>query len=168
MKYKLLNVSSLFVKFSKRETSLLFLIFIPLILTSCMTATQHYQSLPTTQERELTVGIVQKEIKTGMSQADVVSVLGSPNIVTRDSEGKETWVYDKVSTEYFYSRDTGGISGGVGGGGTPGSSLILGLFGGTYGREAGAYAQKQKTLTIIIKFDKEGKVDTFSYHASKF
>ncbi|MCS7215493.1 MAG: hypothetical protein RMI30_00375 [Thermodesulfovibrio sp.] len=147
---------------------LISLFLISIILTSCMTATQHYQSLPTTQERELTVGIVQKEIKTGMSQADVISVLGSPNIVTRDSEGRETWVYDKVATEYFYSRDAGSIGGGAGGGGTPGSSLILGLFGGGYGRESGAYVQKQKTLTIIIRFNKDGKVDTFSYHASKF
>lgn len=144
------------------------IILISFTLTSCMTAAQHYQNLPTTQERELTVGIVQKEIKPGMSQADVISVLGSPNIVTRDSEGKETWVYDKIATEYYYSKDAGGIGGGAGGGGTPGSSLILGLFGGTYGKEAGAYAQKQKTLTIIIKFNKEGKVDTFSYHTTKF
>ncbi len=42
----------------------------------------------------MTVGIVQKEIRIGMSQADVAAALGSPNIVTRDSEGKETWIYE--------------------------------------------------------------------------
>ncbi|GAQ94424.1 hypothetical protein TAGGR_1604 [Thermodesulfovibrio aggregans] len=148
---------------------MILLFFVLLIsLSACMTPAQHYQNLPSTQERQLTVGIVQKEIKTGMSQADVVAVLGSPNIVTRDSEGRETWVYDKVATEYFYSKDVGGVGGGAGGGGTPGTSLILGLLGGSYSREAGAYSQTQRTLTIIIKFNKEGKVETFSYHASKF
>ena len=139
-----------------------------LILFGCMTPTQHYQTLPSTQEKELTLGILQKEIKVGMSQAEVLSVLGSPNIVTRDSEGRETWVYDKVATEYFYSKDVGGIGGGAGGGGVTGTSLILGLLGGGYQRSAGVYSQTQKTLTIIIKFDKNQKVETFSYHASKF
>ncbi len=102
-----------------------------------------------------------------MSQADVASALGSPNIVTRDSEGRETWIYDKVATEYFYSKDAGSVGGGAGGGAIPGASLILGLFGGNYGRESGAYSQTQRTLTIIIKF-KDNKVDTFAYHASEF
>jgi len=177
--YSLIKISNLFSvkkliklcskdKIMKLLFTLVTIFLACLVLSGCMTPAQHYQSLPSTQERELTVGIVQKEIKVGMSQADVVSALGSPNIVTRDSEGKETWVYDKVSTEYFYSKDVGGIGGGAGGGGTPGTSLILGLFGGSYQRSAGAYSQTQKTLTIIIKFDKNQKVESFSYHASKF
>lgn len=137
-------------------------------LSGCMTATQHQQSLPSTQEREMTVGIVQKEIRVGMSQADVATALGSPNIVTRDSEGKETWVYDKIATEASYSRDSGGLGGGAGAGGVAGTTLILGLFGGSYSKEAGAASTTQKTLTVIIKFDKNNKVESFSYHASKF
>jgi outer membrane protein assembly factor BamE (lipoprotein component of BamABCDE complex) len=138
------------------------------LLSGCMTAAQHQQSLPSTKEREMTVGIVQKEIRVGMSQADVAVVLGSPNIVTRDSEGKETWIYDKIATEASYSRDSGGIGGGAGAGGVAGTTLILGLFGGSYSREVGAASTTQKTLTIIIKFDKNNKVESFSYHASKF
>jgi len=154
------------MKYSKLIIMSLFLII--LLFGGCMTPDQHYQKMPSTQERELTLGIVQKEIKIGMSQADVISVLGSPNIVTKDSEGRETWVYDKVATEYFYSSDTGGISGGAGGGGVTGTTLILGLIGGGYQRSAGVYSQTQKTLTIIIKFDKNQKVESFSYRASKF
>jgi hypothetical protein len=33
----------------------------------------------------MTLGVVQKEIHKGLSQADVAEALGSPNIVTRDS-----------------------------------------------------------------------------------
>src|SRR4030043_1622650 len=92
----------------------------------CMTAAQHQQELGSTKEREMTVGIVQKEIRKGMSQADVAVALGSPNIVTNGGAGKETWIYDKIATEASYSTSTGGVSGGVGAGGLAGSALILG------------------------------------------
>ena len=34
----------------------------------------------------------------------VATALGSPNIVTRDAEGRETWIYDKIATEASYSN----------------------------------------------------------------
>jgi len=93
---------------------------------------------------------------------------GSPNIVTRDSDGKETWIYDKIATEASYSRDSGGARGVVGAGGIAGPALILGVLSGNYSRDAGATSTTQKTLTVIIKFNKDTKVETFSYHASRF
>jgi outer membrane protein assembly factor BamE (lipoprotein component of BamABCDE complex) len=139
------------------------------LLSSCMTtAAQHQQALHSTQEREMTVGIVQKEIHVGMSQADVVTALGSPNIVTRDSDGRETWVYDKIASEASYSGSSSSIGGGGGAGGVAGTTLILGLITGGYSQQSGAYSKTQKTLTVIIKYDKNNNVDTFSYHASKF
>ncbi|MDI6890635.1 MAG: hypothetical protein QMC83_06820 [Thermodesulfovibrionales bacterium] len=152
----------------RNKLVLCFCLIVSVLLSGCMTAAQHQQTLPSTKEREMTVGIVQKEIRVGMSQADVATALGSPNIVTRDSDGKETWIYDKIATEAYYSRDSGGIGGGAGAGGVAGTTLILGLFGGSYSREAGAASTTQKTLTVIIKFDKDNKVESFSYHASKF
>ena len=134
----------------------------------CMTAAQHQQELGSTYEREMTVGIVQKEIRKGMSQADVAIALGSPNIVTNDGSGKETWIYDKIATEASYSSSRGGISGGVGAGGLAGSALILGGVGGGYSKSAGASSTTQKTLTVVIKFDNRKNVESFSYHASKF
>lgn len=82
------------------------------VQSGCRTAAEHHQTLPSTKDREMTVGIVQKEIRVGMSGADVVTALGSPNIVTKDSEGKEVWVYDKIATEAAYSYDRGGVAGG--------------------------------------------------------
>ena len=55
----------------------------------------------------LSIGKVQKEIKVGMSSADVVGVLGSPNMVTTDDKRREVWVYDKVSTEGMASGSAG-------------------------------------------------------------
>jgi outer membrane protein assembly factor BamE (lipoprotein component of BamABCDE complex) len=133
-----------------------------------MSAAEHQKSLGSTQEREMTVGIVQKEIRVGMSQADVATALGSPNIVTKDSGGKETWIYDKVATEASYSRSSGTVAGGAGAGGLAGPSLILGGVGGSATRQAGASSSTQRTLTVIIKFDTKNDVESFSYHASKF
>ena len=62
------------------------------LLSGCMTAAQHQQSLPSTKEREMAVGIVQKK-SVGMSQTDVAVALDPPNIIPRDSEGKETRIY---------------------------------------------------------------------------
>ena len=146
----------------------LFSLLAGVLLSGCMTAAEHQQSLSSSKDREMTVGVVQKEIRVGMSQPDVASALGSPNIVTRDSDGRETWIYDKIATEASYSRDSGGAGGLAGGGGIPGASLILGVLSGNYSRDAGASSTTQKTLTVIIKFNKDTKVETFSYHSSRF
>jgi outer membrane protein assembly factor BamE (lipoprotein component of BamABCDE complex) len=139
-----------------------------MLLSGCMTPAEHQRALSSAQEREMTVGIVQKEIRVGMSQADVATALGSPNIVSRDSSGTETWIYDKIATEASYSRDSGGVGMLAGAGGMAGSTLLLGGLTGNYSRSGGAAGTTQKTLTVIIKFDEDSKVETFSYHASKF
>lgn len=131
-----------------------------LFLAGGCAAPWHRAALHSTSEREMTVGVVQKEIRKGLSQADVAERLGSPNIVTRDSDGKETWVYDKIATEASYSTHS-----------TLGMILWLNPIrsGGLAGQQSGgASASTQKTLTVVIKFDDAGLVDTFSYHASKF
>jgi outer membrane protein assembly factor BamE (lipoprotein component of BamABCDE complex) len=139
-----------------------------LALTGCMSAHQHYQQTHGAQERQMTVGIVQKEIRKSMSAAEVAEVLGSPNIVTTDSEGREVWVYDKISTDVTYSRDSGGLGAilliGSASGGTAGG----GLGSGSYNRSAGAQSETQRTLTVVIKFDEQKKVRDFAYHASRF
>lgn len=146
-----------------RKVSLILLL---MFIGGCMTAAEHQQSLHSTKEREMTLGIVQKEIHTGMSQADVAEALGSPNIVTKDSEGDETWIYDKIATEVSYSKDSGGILGGAGA--VIENWRLLPVGGAGYSKSAGAAAQTQKTLTIVIKFDENSLVKSLSYHASKF
>ena len=70
----------------KNKFALIFSLFVLALLPGCMTAAQHKQSLHSTKEREMTVGIVQKEIHVGMSQTEVAEALGSPNIVTKGRE----------------------------------------------------------------------------------
>ncbi len=141
-----------------RQVAIIFSLTL-IFIGGCMSAAEHQQSLHSSNEREMTVGIVQKDIHVGMSQADVAAALGSPNIVSKDSEGDQSWIYDKIATEVSYSRDAGGI-----GAGAAGWGIILG----GYSKSAGAAAQTQKTLTIVIKFDENSLVKTLSYHSSKF
>ncbi len=96
------------------------------VLTAC-SATHHAADVgAATDATELTVGTVQKEIRIGMSAAEVAEVLGSPNIVTTDEERRESWIYDKIATDVAYSRSQGAIVGlvfgGAGGGAGAGSS----------------------------------------------
>jgi len=138
------------------------------VLSGCMSAAEHQQSLHSSQDREFTLGIVQKRISRGMSQASVAESLGSPNIVTKDETGSETWIYDKIATEASYSTDSGGATGLAGAGGNVGSALLLGGLLGSYEKSAGASASTQRTLTVVIKFDDRQAVKDFSYHSSKF
>lgn len=123
-----------------------------LLVVGCTTAAQHHQTLPATTERDMTLGLVQKEIRVGMSQADVAASLGSPNMVTRDTTGLETWVYDKIATEASYSTSE-----------AYGTVLLLG-----FSRSSGAASTTQRTLTVVIRFDERGLVKLLTYHASKF
>jgi outer membrane protein assembly factor BamE (lipoprotein component of BamABCDE complex) len=122
------------------------------VATGCTSAAEHQKSLGSTAEREMTLGVVQTTIRTGLTQDEVVVALGSPNIVTRDAEGRETWVYDKVATEASYSQS-----------GAYGTVLLLGT-----GNSAGAASQSQRTLTVVIKFGANQQVETFSYHSTRF
>ncbi len=128
-------------------------------LMAC-SATRHVEDVRAEEADRVTVGTVQREIKLGMSGADVAGVLGSPNIVTTDGERRETWVYDKISTEVAYSKSGGSIVGLI-------FSSSGGGLGGGYSK-AGATSTTQRTLTVVIKFDNDGLVRDFSYHASQF
>jgi len=116
----------------------------------------------------MTVGVVQKEIRKGMSAADVAEALGSPNIVTTDGEGREVWVYDKISTDVTYSKDSGGLGAALLIGSASGGVFGGGLGSADYNRSAGARSKTQRTLTVVIKFDAQKKVRDFSYHSSRF
>lgn len=147
-----------------RPLAFVFTIF---LLSGCQTVASHRDAVNKSAEgNKLTVGVVQKEIKVGMNGADVAAVLGSPNIVTTDEQRRESWVYDKISTETAYSTSFGGVSALVLGGLT-GVPVGAGVGGG-FNKGTGAVSKTQKTLTIVIKFDKGGNVRDFAYHTSRF
>ncbi len=107
---------------------------------------------PPEKADELTVGKVQGQIKVGMSAASVAEILGSPNIVTTDEERREVWIYDKISSDRVAS------------GSTVGGSIII--LGGATGRSSSSTTQR--TLTIIIKYDRDMRVRDFAYNYTQF
>ena len=110
-------------------------------------------------DRNLTVGAVQKEIRIGMSGAEVAEVLGSPNIVSTDENRNEVWIYDKISSQTVQTDNRGAVA------------VIR--FISDVGPIAGSSRQQtettsQRTLTVIIKFDEHDRVRDFAYHTSRF
>ena len=132
------------------------LITVIAVLSAC-TGAEHYN--PQADE-QLTVGTVQKEIRIGMSGAEVAEVLGSPNIVSTDEDRNEVWMYDKISTQYVRADANAGILA-IGGGSS------VGAVAGASGSQSSG-ATSQRTLTVIIKFDANGAVRDFAYHTSRF
>jgi outer membrane protein assembly factor BamE (lipoprotein component of BamABCDE complex) len=116
----------------------------------------------------MTVGKVQREIRVGMTNAQVVEVLGSPNMVTTDEQRRETWVYDKIATDTVYSSSSGGVSALILGGGLIGDGLLGGVGSTGYRSSAGASSTSQRTLTVIIKYDADSRVRDFAYRSSSF
>lgn len=130
------------------------LLGIPVAIGGCQPVRDQAAAVHEAQDTgsKITLGTVQREIRVGMSSADVVSTLGSPNMVTTDEQRRETWVWDKVSTESIGTSSAGGAS-----------ILLLGGSGGSAVRST-----TQRTLTIIVKFDAASRVRDFSYRSSSF
>jgi outer membrane protein assembly factor BamE (lipoprotein component of BamABCDE complex) len=88
----------------------------------------------------LTLGTVQSSLHEGMSQADVQAALGAPNIVSKDASDREVWTYDKI---YKQSESR---------------SFFFWA----------SSASTQKTLTVLITFDENGRVTEYKYHGTEF
>lgn len=125
------------------------LILTAFLITACKNAAELREEVAAGQgPSTFSLGKVQCTIREGMAQEQVIASLGSPNIVTNDDQGHETWVYDKIATEGAYSTSAGGF-----------------IF---WGNRAGAYETTQKTLTVLLKFDAQKRVKSINYHQSKF
>ena len=105
----------------------------------------------------LTLGTVQSKISKGQSQSSVMDVLGSPNIVTKDSQGREVWTYDRISRDNEASSGTG--------------FFILNPFswftGGGVGSKSSSSASS-KSLTVLITFDDNKNVLDYTYQSLKY
>jgi outer membrane protein assembly factor BamE (lipoprotein component of BamABCDE complex) len=144
----------------------LFIFLILIIEFGCASPIERVNEIkPETEKNSLTVGKVQQTIKKGMTQTEVVEALGSPNMVTKDKENIETWVYDKLRTEIISAsaNDKVGLVLGTNFGGDD-----VGVAGGaSRSNSANNTIRSQKTLTIILKF-KKGMLDQYTYNASSF
>ena len=101
-----------------------------------------------TNSNDLTLGAVQSKIYKGQSQAEVMDVLGSPNIVTKDTQGREVWTYDRISSDK--NSESGGF---------------WFLF---FGKSNASSSSSSKSLTVIITFDEKKNVLDFTYQSLKY
>lgn len=127
----------------------------------------HTKNLHPTEQANFTTELVQKEIYIGMKEANVASRLGCPHTVTRDKEGRATWVYDKFATKASYSNSRS--IAGVGVATIPSGIAKLNLViegEGRYSKGLDASAQCQRNLTVVLKFDRRHRLENFSYHSS--
>ena len=134
-------------------------ILLLVFLSQCGEKTVNYAP----ENNKLTLGKVQQTLKKGMSQGEIVVALGSPNMVTTDAQGLETWVYDKLSTEVSSGTKKKGFNLL---GGAVGSTLGVGATAGS-SSSSSSTSSSQKTLTVVLKFV-EKKLETFTYNASSF
>lgn len=123
--------------------------FLVITVTSCNAGRFYNETY--SESKRLELGNVQKEISEGMAQDQVAIALGSPNIVTSDKDKKETWIYDKIASEVRQSGTSGFI-----------------LFCQSGADYVARRDVSQKTLTVVIKFDVDKRVECISYHSSKF
>lgn len=122
------------------KKTFLLLTVIPFLVMGCQ-----YNPLATIPARKqetqkITLGSVQSQVKNGVSSADVINALGSPNIVTTNPDNTETWVYDKILSE---------------------TEVTSGSFG-------AVKTQTSKTLLVTIKFNKQNKVEDVKYRQTSY
>lgn len=108
-------------------------------LSGCQT---YLSNIPARDQKTtlLTLGAIQKDISPGASSAKVIETLGSPNIITTNDDGTETWVYDKVSIEQESAR---------------------GLF-------TAASMSSTRTLLVYIRFDAAKRVHEIKYRQTSY
>ncbi len=101
------------------------------------------------QKSNLSFGTIKSSIVKGKtSQSEVVQLLGSPNIVTKNRENEEVWTYSRQSTD----SEEGGFGGG------------LLVFGGSKAFSS----QSSNSFDLIITFNSKDIVRDYSVVQAQF
>ncbi|MGA2171780.1 MAG: hypothetical protein ABSG82_02035 [Sedimentisphaerales bacterium] len=125
----------------------------------------------------LSYGMVTSRVQKGVTtQAELIDLFGGPNIATTDSDGLETWVYERTSSQSEISQE--------GSQDVNASSKInrLGVFFGigTSNEETSksdtrvksasttSVTHSIKTLTVVVKFNKDKTVRDYSVRTANF
>ena len=122
--------------------------------------------VPVEKSDKLTLGKVQSQIKKGMNQTEVLEVLGSPNIITKNSNGNEVWTYDKIGTSQSSSNEASATYGQS----QLGRGFWAFLFGGTTNsvQSSSNRGAESKSLTVIITYNTEKIISDFTYQSLRY
>jgi hypothetical protein len=114
--------------------------FFVFLLTACVQVPLATIPARQVETQKVTLGSIQMIVKKGATNSDVISALSSPNIVTTNKDGTETWVYDKVMTEAEYVQ----------------------------GSNSGVAVKSTRTMIVVIKYDKNGRVEDVQYRQTSY
>ena len=118
-------------------------VFAASLLAACVSAPK------APQKSNLTPGVVKTSIKKGVtSQTEILKLMGSPNIISKNKAEEEVWTYSRQS----FDAKSGSFGGG----------LIL--FGGAKAFSSSASA----SFDLIITFDSADIVKEYSLISSQF
>ena len=111
-----------------------------IVMLGCATFPREEENISSSK---LTTGTVKKEIIKGeTTQAEVLNLFGSPNLVTMNSESEEVWNYNRMS----YSTTSG----------SDGGSLIF------WSGSRAMTTATTKSFDLIITFDKNDVVKNYN------
>ena len=142
------------------------ILFISFIIFNCAPPEPIIIEVPVKTEDKLTLGTVQSKIKKGMNQTEVLEVLGSPNIVTKNKSGNEVWTYDKISSSQSSSNDASATYGQA----QLNKGFWTFLFGGTTNSVQSNSNRdiESKSITVIITYNNDKIVSDFTYQSLKY
>ena len=114
-----------------------------LALSACATTSSNKTN------SNLTYGMIKSKVKKGKTtQAEIIKVFGSPNIVSKNKKGLEVWTYSRQSTQ---SKSGGGFG-------------TLGIVG-----SSSAYSNTSTaSFDFIVTFDKNDIVVDYNVVSAKF
>ena len=113
-------------------------------LSACVTNPQN-----AAERTNLTHGAVKSQIKKGKtSQMEVIKLLGSPNITSKNKNGLEVWTYSKTASSNKSSTAAGGF-----------------LF---FGASKAVDTNSVSTFDLIITFNNNDVVEDYAIVSSKF
>lgn len=137
-------------------------IFICVAMTGCASTYQQpnpYTAQQTNIQRDpLSYGSITAKVQKGITtQEEIIRYFGAPNITTMNKDGREVWMYDRISS----SSQSDGWS----------EARRFGVF---FGLETASAKQSSNrssttsTLTFIITFDTKKCVSDYSARATQF
>jgi hypothetical protein len=102
------------------------------------------------------------------TQADLLQMFGGPNISTVDSQGLETWVYERSVSQTDVSSKNQNWQAAANLGAAFGNFQAGASASGGQGSAAATTATSFRSLTVIAKFNADKTVKDYSVRASQF
>ena len=123
--------------------------FFPLLLVVLLVSGCATSGVKEMSNTNLTAGKVKMEIKKGVTtQAEILQIFGSPNILTKNRSNDEVWNYNRLSYETAYGSEGGGF-----------------IF---WGGSRAVSSATTKSFDLIIIYDDKDVVKDYSIIAASF